>query len=81
VPWQRVKKRRQLVIENGAPEAIHFRMAAFAGPATKEKLTQITWDPKFWLMQLTARAIHGICINRNGRFGAVCHSLEVGRER
>ena len=66
--------------ENRASETIHFCMAALAGPAAREKLTQTARHTEFWLTHLAARTLYGVHVNGDGRFRSVCHETYVGAE-
>jgi len=59
--------------ENRASETIHFRIAALAGPAAREKLAKAAWYTEFGLTQIAARTLYGVHVNGDGRLCSVCH--------
>jgi hypothetical protein len=61
------------MIENRPSEAVHFGITPLTCPSTEEKLLQRFWHTEFWLARIATRAVHGIPVNGNRGFGAVCH--------
>lgn len=62
------------MIENRTSKAVHFGVAALTGPATKEKLAQISRHTELWLPRIATRTVHSVQINRNRGFRTVSHT-------